>query len=130
MSETKLKRDKIKYIRDRAKSHYPKGTECEICGETENLDFHHYYSMTEMLEKWLRMKRKEDSAFYSDENIEAWRDEFIEEHHEKVFDLTVTLCHKHHVQLHGIYGKRPPLSTSPKQIRWVARQREKHGLVQ
>ena len=129
MSEQKLKRDKIKYIRDRAKSQYPKGTECRICGDTENLDFHHYYSMTEMLEKWLKAKRKEDSEFYADENIEAWRDEFIEEHYEKVFDLTVTLCHKHHVQLHGIYGKRPALATSPKQIRWVERQREKHGLV-
>ena len=31
----KLKRDPIKYIRDRAKSKYEKGTECHICGAPE-----------------------------------------------------------------------------------------------
>ena len=51
-----LKRDPIKHVRDRAKSRYNKGTECEICGSQENLDFHHYYSMTEMLDKWLKKK--------------------------------------------------------------------------
>ena len=37
-----LKRDLVKYVRDKAKSKYNKGTECFICGVTENLDFHHY----------------------------------------------------------------------------------------
>ena len=39
----KLKRDAVKYVRDKAKSKYEKGTECHICGETEQLDFHHFY---------------------------------------------------------------------------------------
>ena len=38
-----LKRDLVKYVRDRAKSKYDKGTECRICESTENLDFHHFY---------------------------------------------------------------------------------------
>ena len=42
----KLKRDAVKYVRDKAKSKYEKGTECRICGETEQLDFHHFYSLT------------------------------------------------------------------------------------
>ena len=34
-----LKRDLVKYIRDRAKSKYKKGTKCYICGESAKLDF-------------------------------------------------------------------------------------------
>ena len=41
-----LKRDLVKYVRDRAKSKYQKSTECFICGSEENLDFHHFYGLT------------------------------------------------------------------------------------
>ena len=34
-----LKRDIVKYIRDKAKNKYEKGTECYICGEKTELDF-------------------------------------------------------------------------------------------
>ena len=43
-------RDLVKYVRDKAKSKYNKGTECFICGVTENQDFHHYNGLTELLE--------------------------------------------------------------------------------
>ena len=36
-----LKRDLVKYVRDKAKSGYQKETQCFICGETDNLEFHH-----------------------------------------------------------------------------------------
>ena len=52
-----LKRDLVKYVRDKAKSKYKKGTECFICGATENLDFHHFYGLTELLETWLERTR-------------------------------------------------------------------------
>ena len=52
-----LKRDLVKYVRDKAKSKYDKGTECRICGSKENLDFHHFYGLTELLEKWLREQK-------------------------------------------------------------------------
>ena len=48
---TKLKRDPVKYVRDRAKARYKKGKECEICGVTENLDFHHYYSLSPLFKQ-------------------------------------------------------------------------------
>ena len=41
-----LKRDLVKYVRDRAKSRYKKDVECYICGNKESLDYHHYYSLT------------------------------------------------------------------------------------
>ena len=34
-----------------------------------------------------------------------WRDEFIDDHGKEVYDDTVTLCHRHHLQLHSIYGQ-------------------------
>jgi len=34
-----LKRDLVKYVRDKAKSKYKKETECYICGSTENWTF-------------------------------------------------------------------------------------------
>jgi serine protease inhibitor len=55
MSE--LKRDKIKYIRDRAKSAYVKDEECYICGGVETLDFHHFFSVTELLNKWIKERK-------------------------------------------------------------------------
>ena len=55
----KLKRDPVKYIRDRAKSKYKKETECYICGIDKELDFHHFYSLAPLLRKWLKEKTKE-----------------------------------------------------------------------
>ena len=118
-----LKRDCIKYVRDRAQSGYEKDSACYICGETENLDFHHYHSMTPMLTKWLRATGNKQ------EDVLDWRDEFIEEHKEEIYTRTVTLCHTHHLKLHSIYGKDPSLATATKQERWANIQREKNGLV-
>lgn len=118
-----LKRDKIKYIRDKAKSKYIKGPECEICGTTEKLDFHHYYSLTRLLDKWQKEKG------YEDYMIMEWRDEFIEEFDLELYEETATLCHDHHLKLHSLYGKNPLLHTAPKQKRWVGIQRDKHSFT-
>jgi hypothetical protein len=119
----KLKRDAVKYVRDKAKSKYEKGTECRICGETEQLDFHHFYSLTPLLNQWLTKNK------LNPDYIQALRDDFIEEHSAELYEHTVTLCHHHHLALHKIYGKDPALGTAKKQMRWVEIQREKHGLV-
>lgn len=118
-----LKRDLVKYVRDKAKSKYDKGTECYICGDTEELDFHHFYSLSPLLHKWVKEKK------LLPENIMDFRDEFILEHWAELYDHTVTLCHSHHRQLHSIYGRDPSLATAKKQERWVEIQREKHGMV-
>ena len=125
----KLKRDPVKYIRDRAKSKYKKGDSCEICDATQQLDFHHFYSLSPLLRSWLKEKQKIRPEHYTDEYIIIWRDEFIEEKWAELYDHTVTLCHTHHLQLHSIYGRNPDLATAKKQMRWVEIQREKHGMV-
>ena len=123
----KLKRDLVKYVRDKAKSRYKKSDNCYICGDTEHLDFHHYYGLTELLETWLKQKK---ITIEKEQDILALRESFIDENYDKVYDYTVTLCHKHHLRLHSIYGKRPKLITAEKQNKWVEIQREKqHGMV-
>ena len=121
-----LKRDLVKYVRDKAKSGYKKETQCYICGETERLEFHHFYGMTELLESWLK-KRK--LTITSADEIMSLREIFIKEHYNEIYYEAATLCKSHHMRLHSIYGKRPKLVTALKQQRWVKIQREKNGMV-
>ena len=121
-----LKRDLVKYVRDKAKSQYKKGTNCYICGATENLDFHHFHGLTELLESWLKKNKIEITG---EDDILNLREQFIAEHKLEVYDEAVTICHEHHLRLHSIYGKRPRLVTALKQKRWVDIQRDKYGMV-
>ena len=118
-----LKRDIVKYIRDKAKNKYDKGSECYICGATEKLDFHHYYTLAPLVHKWVR--ENDLNPMY----VLAFREDFIEDHHDELYVHAVTLCHTHHRQLHKVYGRDPGLGTADKQKRWVEIQREKHGKV-
>lgn len=124
-----LKRDPVKYIRDKAKAAYEKADSCHICGKEITLDFHHYYTLTPLLNKWLESKRLLRPDHYTDEYITIWRDEFIDDKWKELYQDTVTICHEHHLKLHSIYGRNPPLHSAEKQKRWVTIQREKHGLV-
>ena len=119
-------RDRVKYVRDKAKSKYKKQSSCYICESSIDLDFHHYYGLTELLETWLK---KQKYTIENEQDILALRKSFIDDNWEKVYDYTVTLCHNHHLRLHSIYGKRPKLITAEKQKRWVEKQRQKYGMV-
>ncbi|MGA1773149.1 MAG: hypothetical protein ACO387_03465 [Flavobacteriaceae bacterium] len=123
MSRTALLRDPIKYVRDKAKARYNKGSHCEICDSTENLDFHHYYTMTPLFNKWCKDKKYTVKVV---DDILSIRDEFISDEEDKIYNQTVTLCHEHHMKLHSVYGKDPALFTANKQMNWVKIQREKH----
>lgn len=118
-----LKRDEIKYIRDLSKSSYKKDDRCYICGSTENLQFHHYYSLTAL---WNKFKKKCKIVITSVEDIIDYREQFKSAHHKEIYEDTVTLCKYHHMErLHKIYGKSPTLATAEKQRRWVEIQRNK-----
>ena len=121
-----LKRDLVKYVRDKAKSQYEKHDTCYICGSRQDLDFHQFYGLTELLEKWIADNNLE---IHDESSIMKLRERFIDEYKDEIYNKTVTLCHKHHLKLHSIYGKRPKLITAEKQQRWVEIQREKHGMV-
>ena len=120
---TDLIRDEIKYVRDGAKAAYAKKAHCYICGTEEELQFHHFYSMTLLWNKW---KKTHGIDIESVDDIMQVRDIFVEDHHDEVYNQTVTLCKFHHMErLHKIYGKVPTLGTAMKQKRWCEKQRIK-----
>ena len=120
---TDLKRLPTKLVRDRVKSRYPRGTECEICGTTENVEFHHYHTFDILFEKWLK---KNSLKITCTQDVLDCRDDFIAEHEFELIEDAANLCKKHHQLLHKVYGQKPLLSTGPKQKRWVEKQRDKH----
>ena len=112
-----LKRDPVKYVRDAVKTLYPKGTECRICDSTDLLEFHHYNSVAEMYNLWIK------TTGYRKQDVLDHRSEFINEHKDELINQCVTLCKKDHARLHKVYGRSPKLSTAEKQGRWVEKQR-------
>lgn len=120
-----LKRDVIKLIRDKAKHGYNKTGICEICNSTDGVDFHHFYSMTGMLEKYIKDNQL---TLTCTEDVLAIREEFIATHSNEIYNETANLCHRCHEQLHRLYGKRPALNTAMKQKRWVQIQKDKYGV--
>ena len=118
-----LLRDEIKYVRDGAKAAYEKDTHCFICHTTEELQFHHFYSMTLLWNNW---KKDNNITIVNTEDIFNVRDDFIAKYHDHIYKDTVTLCSNcHNGKLHKIYGKSPTLHTAPKQKRWCERMRIK-----
>ena len=112
----------VKWVRDRAKAAYVKNDTCCICGTGADLELHHFNSITLLLEKWASAKRYDIST---DDGILAVRDEFIAEHNNELYEQVRTLCNKHHVSLHRIFGKAPPAGSATRQERWINIQEEK-----
>jgi hypothetical protein len=125
-NNTKNNRIPVKWVRDKAKAAYDKKDNCYICSTTDELELHHTHSITTLLENWAKDKNYDIST---DDGILAVRDEFIEAYHKEIYDDVFTLCNKDHVRLHSVYGKKPPLYTADKQVRWIEKQKDKsHGV--
>lgn len=122
MAANTNKRIAVKWIRDRAKSAYEKQANCYICNTTQDLELHHTHSITTLVNAWALRKGYDIST---DDGILAVRDEFIAEHRTELYDEVYTLCNRHHVQLHGVYGKTPAAGSEAKQTRWIELQRSK-----
>ncbi len=122
MAKNTNKRLAVKHVRDKAKSAYEKQDSCYICGTSQDLELHHFHSITLLLEAWAKRKGYDITT---DEGILAVREEFIAEHRIELYDKVRTLCNPHHVALHKIYGKAPALGSESKQERWVEIQTAK-----
>lgn len=122
MAKNTNKRIPVKWVRDRAKAAYEKKSCCYICDSTQDLELHHLHSVTILLDKWAQARGYDIST---DDGILAVRDEFIAEHHSELYDQVYTLCNRHHVALHGVYGKAPRPGSEPKQSHWIESQRAK-----
>lgn len=114
----------VKWVRDRAKAAYDKKSECCICGSKQDLELHHFNSITLLLENWAIAKKYDIST---DDGILAVRDEFIAEHHDQLYNQVRTLCNTHHVALHRLFGKAPPLNSGLRQQRWIEIQQAKQS---
>lgn len=115
-------RNPVKWIRDKAKSAYEKGTECYICGATEELELHHTSSLALLFANWAK---ENEYSITSDADILKYRDAFISEFHSEIYEQVYTLCAKHHSMLHKVYGSSPPLAYTSKQVQWIERQKVK-----
>ena len=122
MAKNTNKRIPVKWIRDGAKSAYEKQDTCFICGSEVDLELHHTHSITLLLERWTEER---GIALETDEDVLEIRDQFIDEHHEEIYKAVYTLCNHHHVKLHSVYGKAPPLSTAKLQGEWIEKQKLK-----
>jgi len=122
MAKNTNNRIPVKWVRDKAKAAYEKKSHCFICEATQDLELHHLHSVTILLQTWAQQKGYDIST---DDGILAVRDEFIAEHHQELYEQVYTLCNKHHVALHGVYGKAPQPGSESKQARWIGIQREK-----
>lgn len=111
----------VKWIRDFNKRKYSRGDTCEICGTNENVEFHHFYSLTLLYEKWVAENNIDIS------NIQSMREEFTNTFRKELFDETVNICKQHHANLHKIYGVTPALFTVEKQKNWIKIQAAKFG---
>lgn len=119
---SKNKRVATKHIRDGIKSNYKKDCKCAICGTENDLELHHYTTVSLLLQDYAS---KRDIAIDTDEQVLAMREQFYEDHWKELVDDTVTLCNCHHKMLHKVYGKAPLLHTASKQPMWVMKQKEK-----
>lgn len=123
------KRTLVKVIRDGVKSKYTYASECAICGASDNLELHHYFTIFFLLEKFMKTHKEPTS----EEEYKLFREEFIMQYREELVNETVTLCEDHHTLLHKLYGSKPSLVTASKQKLWVVKQYNKifnPGLVQ
>jgi 5-methylcytosine-specific restriction endonuclease McrA len=114
----------VKWVRDKAKAAYDKKDTCYVCGTSNDLELHHTHSITLLLNDWAN---KNNYDISTDDGILDVRDEFIETYRKELYDDVYTLCNRHHVALHGVYGKAPTASSAPKQALWLEKQKAKGG---
>lgn len=119
---TGKKRVATKHIRDGIKSNYKKKCNCEICGTDQELELHHYITVSLLLKKYAH---ENSISIDTDEDVLAMREQFYQRHWHELVEYTVTLCAFHHKLLHKIYGREPVLTSAVKQERWVVKQAEK-----
>lgn len=122
MAKNTNNRIPVKWVRDKAKAAYEKKGSCHICGTAQDLELHHLHSVTVLLNRWADRKGYDIST---DDGILAVRDEFIEEHKVELYDLVYTLCNRHHVGLHAVYGKAPAPGSEQRQQNWIEKQKAK-----
>jgi hypothetical protein len=110
------KRTATRHIRDGIKSNYRKNTKCACCSSETELELHHYTTVSILLKNYCRTH---NIPIETDEQVLEMRGKFYEDNWVDLVEYTVTLCNKHHSELHRIYGREPTLISAGKQEAWV-----------
>lgn len=118
----KYKRDAISIMRDGIKAQYKRGSSCEICGVGEDIELHHYHTVSLLVKNFAKQYQLD----FSDQDVVLDnRDKFYQQHWHELVEDTVSLCVHHHQLLHKVYSKEPPLFSANKQKTWVEKQHNK-----
>lgn len=116
-----LKRDPVKYVRDRMKSRYKPKEPCYICGAVEDIELHHLYSVAELWNSWIKRNK---IKIETDEDVIFHRDVFERENEEYLNNSNLySLCRSHHSKLHSIYGKSYSNYMGKRVKDWLERQK-------
>jgi 5-methylcytosine-specific restriction endonuclease McrA len=119
-----LRREPIKYIRDFIKKDYKARDCCYICASTVQLDLHHLYSVSELFTQWCA--KNSIASVDTEEQIKELRVLFATDCAASLSnDNLYTLCKKHHLQLHNIYGQKYSNHMAIKVKNWIEVQRNK-----
>jgi hypothetical protein len=110
------KRTATRHIRDGIKSNYKKDTKCACCSVESDLELHHYTTVSILLKNY---SKTHGVPIDTDEQVLEMREQFYEDNWVDLVEYTVTLCSKHHSELHRIYGREPTLISAGKQEAWV-----------
>lgn len=121
-TNVKFKRDAISLIRDGIKSKYRKASCCAVCDSAENLELHHYHTVSLLVKKFAKENQLD---FNDEETVLSNREALYKQYWHELVEDTVTLCVHHHQLLHKVYTKEPPLFSAKKQKTWVEKQRDK-----
>jgi len=112
----------VKQIRDKQRSTEKPKIECFVTRKKVNLELHHLYSLSDLVNTFLLTRKLTNS------NRTELRDEFLKLNKEKV-DEQYVLTKEVHARLHNIFGGKYSQGVVPKVRIWLARQREKNELV-
>jgi hypothetical protein len=116
-----MKREPVKWLRDKMKSSYKAKEPCYICGSTEAIELHHLYSVSELWNSWIN---KKGVIIDSDESVVFYRDEFYEDNSSMLNNDTLySLCKKHHLRLHYLFGQTYSNYTASKVQAWLEKQK-------
>lgn len=92
--------DFVKFVRAKIKSYYPEKKECYVTGKTTDLEIHHLYCLSKLVEEFRKFRPD-----FSEENKEQLRDEFLAKY-SFIYDVNLmyVLTKEEHLLVHRIFG--------------------------
>ena len=120
MTEPKYNRLFVKMVRDATRKHLKEADICYITGETTELEVHHLYTLSALVNDYVL----KNNIIVTDDNKLEIRAAFIAAHPTEIQEQYV-LAKRIHKKLHVIFGLNYPTHYVPKVLRWMDKQKER-----